>query len=82
MKTPKIVVASIATLSGIVCGVNAQAGGEPPVPIGYHKCTACHTDDPTICNEKWCHPNAVCGKEEGQTDGGMLWVRAVCLVLE
>lgn len=81
MSKSNTIIACIAGLSGAVCGVSAQSGGGPPVPVGYHKCTACHSDDPTICNEKWCAPNTVCGKEEGETEGGMLWVRAVCLIV-
>jgi hypothetical protein len=55
--------------------------GPPPLPVGWHKCSACHTDDPTLCDELWCPPNTACGKQEGQDDGGNLWVRSICVAL-
>lgn len=55
--------------------------GPTPMPVGWHKCSACHSADPTLCDELWCPPNTGCGKQEGQDDAGNLWMRSICTVI-
>lgn len=71
---------SLGAVTGILAGTAFAQVAPPPIPVGWHLCRACHTDDPTLCDEKWCPPGSACGKQEGETDG-MLWVRVVCLTV-
>jgi len=81
MKTTSLML-SLSALTGVHAGAaHAQTGSGPPVPVGYHKCTACHSEDPTLCDERWCPPNTGCGKAQGQTSDGTLWVMVVCVII-
>ena len=46
---------------------------------GNHTCTKCHTDDPTLCDERECSSNEVCSGEQGTTQNQQQWVEAICL---
>ncbi len=79
MKTSSLTLC-LSALAGVFAGAAlAQTGGGPPVPVGFHKCTACHTEELTLCDERWCPPNTACGKAQGQDGEGNRWVMVVCV---
>lgn len=81
MKNRLLIALSIPFAFAAGAAMAQYSPGPTPMPIGSHKCSACHDNDPTLCDETWCPPNTACGKQQGQDDAGNLFVRSICVVI-
>lgn len=75
MKSPKEVIGS---MSLGICGLAAVAFAGA-TSTGAHTCTACHPNNPTLCDTVQCASNEDCGFGYSGNGGSGSTVRALCI---